>query len=98
MNTTPNQSERLIPPVAEPANRYWLLLAAHQAYMRQVEQDCPEWHADFEDAHALVFDADTALDLATTAPSEYVAGLLMGRALVLKELALMGGRSTTETI
>lgn len=89
-------AERLVPPTQEPADKHWLMLATHRMYMDQVARDCPEWHADYEDAHALVFDADTALDLAMTAPSEYTAGLLMGRALVLKELAAMGSANATE--
>ncbi len=47
------------------------------------------WMA-FDVADALIFDAGTALDLAETAPSEYTARLLIGRALLLKELEAMG--------
>lgn len=97
-STDLRDSERLIPPAAEPANKHWLLFTTHQMYMAQVERDCPEWFAQYEDADALIFDADTALDLAMTSPSEYTAGLLMGRALLLKELAAMGRPiTTTET-
>lgn len=88
-----HNSERLIPPATEPANKHWLLLATHQLYMTQVERDCPEWWAEYEDASSLIFDPDTAAHLCETAPSEYAAGLLMGRLLVLKELAAMGKHS-----
>jgi hypothetical protein len=94
-----HNGQRLIQPATEPANKHWLMLQTHRMYMAQVERDCPEWFAQYEDADALIFDADTALDLAMTAPSEFTAGLLVGRALVLKELAALGRPTTaTETV
>lgn len=92
-----NESERLIPPVPEPADPHWLLMYTHQAYMRQVERDEPDWYDDYEDAHSLVVDVDTAARLAMTAPSEYVAGLLMGRILVLREIRALTEREATTT-
>lgn len=90
MNATQHESHRLTSPVEEPADKHWLQIAAHQMYMAQVERDEPEWFAKYDDAHALVFDHDTAMELVMTAPSEYACGLLMGRALLLKELEAMG--------
>lgn len=94
-----HNSERLIPAPTEPARKHWLMFATHQMQMAQIENgtaDAAEWFAQYEDADALIFDADTALDLAMTAPSDYAAGLLMGRALLLKELAALG-RPTAAT-
>ena len=88
-------SERLIPPATEPANKHWLMLQTLRMYMAQVERDFPEWFAQYEDADALIFDADTALDLSMTAPSEFTAGLLVGRFLVLQALATMGMQSAS---
>jgi hypothetical protein len=96
MNT--NESERLIPPAPEPAHKHWLLLATHRLYMSQVERDFPEWHDDYEDASSLVFDVETAFRLAETAPSEYTAGLLIGRALLLEELRAMTKSTTPESV
>lgn len=90
-----NESERLIPPVPEPADPQWLLLATHQAYMHQVKRDEPEFYAQYEDADALVFDVDTAARLAMSAPSEYVSGLLMGRLLLLREIRALTQRTST---
>lgn len=90
-----NESQRLIPPVPEPADPHWLLMYTHQAYMRQVERDEPDWFDDYEDASALVFEIDTAARLAMTAPSEYLAGLLMGRLLLLRELQALTQRDAT---
>lgn len=90
MITTQHESHRLTSPVEEPADKHWLQIAAHQMYMAQVERDEPEFFARYEDAHALVFCPDTAMELVMTAPSEYVAGLLMGRYILLKELQAMG--------
>lgn len=87
-----NEFHRLIPPALEPADRHWLLLATHQMYMKQVESDAADWYQEYEGADALVFDVETALRLAETAPSEYVAGLLMGRALLLTELKALTQR------
>lgn len=87
-----NESERLIPPVPEPADPHWLLMYTHQAYMRQVERDEPAWHAEYEDSSSLVFDLDAAARLAMTAPSEYMAGLLLGRILLLREIRALTQR------
>lgn len=92
-----NESDRLIPPVNEPADPQWLLMATHQMYMRQVERDEPDWFDDYEDASALVFEIDAAARLAMTAPSEYMAGLLMGRILVLREIRALTQRDATTT-
>lgn len=93
--TNLHDSERLIPPAAEPANKHWLLLATHQLYMTQIKNDCVQWWIEYEDSSSLIFDPDTAAHLCETAPSDYAAGLLMGRLLLLKELEAMGRANTT---
>lgn len=90
-----NESERLIPPVAEPADPQWLLMATHQMYMRQVERDEPAWFQEYEDADAMVFDVATVARLAMTCPSEYLSGVLIGRILLLRELQALTQREPT---
>ena len=92
-----NESQRLIPPVPEPADPQWLLLATHQMYMRQVESDEPAWFREYEDADAMVFDIETAARLAMTCPSEYLSGVLIGRILLLREIRALTQRDSTDT-
>lgn len=82
-------SGRLLAP--EPADPHWLLLATHQIYMAQVRRDEPAWFAQYEDCNDPC-DASAAFELAATAPSEYMAGVLMGRGLALASLEALTER------
>lgn len=89
-DTTEHDSPRLSAP--EPADPHWLVLGTYQAYMRQVQRDEPDWYQRYDDSDMLK--ASEALLLAKTAPSEFTAGLLVGRWLLLRELATLTERTT----
>lgn len=87
-----HESQRLIPPVTEPADPHWLMLATHQHYMNQVKRDERDWYDRYDESDMLK--ASEAQALAKDAPSEYTAGLLIGHWLVLREIAALSERST----
>ena len=82
-------SGRLLTP--EPADPNWLMRATHEMYMTQVKRDEPEWFAEYEDLSEL--SSSEAMKLAATAPSEYCAGLLIGRGLALASLEALAERA-----
>lgn len=89
-NTEQIDAGRLSAP--EPADPHWLMLAAHQMYMSQVKRDEPDWYDRYDASD--VMRASEALALAQDAPSEYCAGLLTGRWLLLKEIEALTERTT----
>lgn len=63
-----------------------------QADMRQLREQHPHWHADFDDLDPFVAERRHVEHLLQTAPTEWARGLLTGIMMFRQQIAAVTGR------
>jgi hypothetical protein len=70
------------------------LMRSHQDYVNEAREFAPTWLAISDDTNETLWSPEACELLADTAPHEYWTAFWLGRAVALREIQLMTGRTS----